>query len=120
MARAAASSIVFSFLPEFIQRQGGGTLDEVFKVNFISSICGVPGSIVGYFLIRSRLGRRFTLSITSFLAMISFIVFTVKTDKVYLIVASSSARFLSDMFSSVIYTYTVNITTCIYMFANCY
>ena len=109
MTTAGANAIFYSFLPQFIKLQGGGKLsdNDVYRDNFIQTIFGIPGSLAGYFLIKSRLGRRFTMSIAAFGVGASFFVFTISPEWLVQIIASSLARFLADLFSGVIYTYTV-------------
>ncbi|KAJ3194488.1 hypothetical protein HK101_002599 [Irineochytrium annulatum] len=60
MSIAIAYTMFYSFLPTFIKNAGGAslTVNETYRNYLIQSLAGVPGSVAGYFLVDSRLGRR--------------------------------------------------------------
>ena len=81
MAGAAANCMVFSYLSEFIQKQGRGSTDEIFLANFISSICRSHWGIFSD-KVKSRTSNNIIHH--CFIDTVSIIVFALKTEKLYL------------------------------------
>ncbi|KAJ3178093.1 hypothetical protein HK101_010155 [Irineochytrium annulatum] len=85
------------------------TSDETFRDIFIISVMGVPGSILGMFLIETRLGRRYTMSLSSFGTAASLFLFTITRTRGGQLLASCLAAVLQNVMYGVLYCYTPEV-----------
>ncbi|KXN69500.1 MFS general substrate transporter [Conidiobolus coronatus NRRL 28638] len=100
-------------LPEYLemkgQAKGTGGLSDVYWSYLVFSLCGIPGSLVGGWLVDTRLGRKGTLAISTLLsgfAQIGFIFF----ESLNLVTLCSSAvSFLVTLMYAVLYSYTPEV-----------
>lgn len=101
------------FLPKYLeikgQKEGSGTMGDVYWSYLIYSLCGIPGSLVGGWLVDTKLGRRGTLALSILLdafAQLGFIFFQSLT---LVTISSSAASFLITLMYAVLYSYTPEI-----------
>ncbi|KAJ3294899.1 hypothetical protein HDU79_010278, partial [Rhizoclosmatium sp. JEL0117] len=79
MTISIAYTMFYGFLPEFIKKSSTDvalTLGETYRNFFIQTLCGIPGSIAGTFLVDSRLGRKGTMAGGAIGVGISLFLFT--------------------------------------------
>lgn len=60
------------FMPEFLSEFSTST---AYAIILIQQLCGIPGVILGTYLVESRLGRRLTTNIFNILSGCALIVF---------------------------------------------
>jgi len=105
-----------AFLPKMLilkeqdhpELAGGGTT-EVYRDTFIYAAAGVPGSLLGAYLVESRLGRRFTMFFATVVSGLCMFLFRSVTSKAELIGFSSGVSFFAQIMYASIYTYTPEV-----------
>jgi MFS family permease len=104
------------FLPRYLGMKGQTesannltNLTDVYWSYLVFSLCGIPGSLVGGWLVDTRLGRKGTLAISTLFsgfAQIGFIFF----ESLNLVTLCSSAvSFLVTLMYAVLYSYTPEV-----------
>uniref|UniRef100_A0A7S3LVX0 Major facilitator superfamily (MFS) profile domain-containing protein n=1 Tax=Palpitomonas bilix TaxID=652834 RepID=A0A7S3LVX0_9EUKA len=83
---------VIIFLPDYFHAKGIGNM-SIYEDIFLSTTGNVPGIIVAAFLIETRLGRKKTMAILSFLCAAFIFVLGPVSSATYLIVASAISKF---------------------------
>ncbi|KAJ1799473.1 hypothetical protein LPJ59_001806 [Coemansia sp. RSA 2399] len=117
------------FLPKLLETHGGGSGSKqhtsqtsatephskqvrVYRDALIYAVSGVPGSIIGSWMVNTRLGRIYSMALSTFvsgLALIAF-AFSAKTHSSALTIASSSVfGLMSTLMFAVIYAYTPEV-----------
>ncbi|KAG9297703.1 hypothetical protein G9A89_011218 [Geosiphon pyriformis] len=106
------------FLPKYLEDLGLGDIEddgenssikEALKDYLIYSICGVPGSLVGAFLIETGLGRKGTMAIATFGTSLSVFLFISVLTPTGMTVSSALVSFLATLNYAVIYGYTPEV-----------
>lgn len=100
------------FYPKFLQEHGQGgkqPLQVVYKDTLIYAAAGVPGSVLATFMIEGRLGRRYTMALSTFGTAIATILFAVLSDHTALTVFSALLSLLSTLNYAVLYSYTPEV-----------
>ncbi|KAJ3299155.1 hypothetical protein HDU76_006395 [Blyttiomyces sp. JEL0837] len=102
------------FLPKFLseqpdRNQAPPTVDETYRNFFIVSLMGIPGSVIGMYLIDTRLGRRGTMSLSAFGTAAALYLFTLSSTSRGQLIASCVAAVLQNSMYGVLYTYTPEV-----------
>ncbi|KAG0093337.1 hypothetical protein BGZ92_006203 [Podila epicladia] len=100
------------FYPKFLQEHGQGgkqPLHVVYRDTLIYAAAGVPGSVLATFMIEGRLGRRYTMAISTFGTAIATILFAVLSDHTALTIFSAILSLLSTLNYAVLYSYTPEV-----------
>ncbi|KAJ2908921.1 hypothetical protein GGI21_002400, partial [Coemansia aciculifera] len=85
---------------------------RVYRDSLIYAVSGIPGSIVGAWLVDTRLGRIYSMALSTFISGLALVAFalTAKTHNTALtIVSSSMFGFMSTLMFAVIYAYTPEV-----------
>ncbi|KAJ3109398.1 hypothetical protein HDU97_006643 [Phlyctochytrium planicorne] len=97
------------FLGSATERPVPPTPDETFRDIFIISIMGIPGSIIGMYLIDTSLGRRGSMALSAFGTAASLFLFTLSTKPINQLIASCLAAVLQNIMYGVLYSYTPEV-----------
>ncbi|KAJ3026443.1 UNVERIFIED_CONTAM: hypothetical protein HDU68_005649 [Siphonaria sp. JEL0065] len=102
------------FLPIFLAQTPDGefppiSIDETYRNYLILAIMGVPGSVAGMFLIDTQLGRKGTMTISTFGTALFLYVFTFSRTPGFQLFAGSVVSVLQNCMYGVLYTYTPEI-----------
>ncbi|KAJ1819865.1 hypothetical protein LPJ60_003534 [Coemansia sp. RSA 2675] len=85
---------------------------RVYRDSLIYAISGIPGSIVGAWMVDTRLGRIYSMALSTFISGLALVAFalTAKTHNAALTILSSSVfGFMSTLMFAVIYAYTPEV-----------
>lgn len=95
------------FLPQYLQNSGQNTptpTNIVYRNYAITSIVGVPGSLVAYYTVDTKyIGRKYTIAISSLLTGILLCLFTVSPNPNYQLAMSSLEAFFQNIMYGVLY-----------------
>ncbi|CAG8483346.1 8940_t:CDS:10 [Ambispora gerdemannii] len=107
------------FLPKYLESLGlededmpnqrDSLMKEVLRDYLIYSICGVPGSVVGAYLIESSLGRKGSMAIATFGTSLAVFLFITVRSSTNIILSSATVSFLATLNYAVIYGYTPEV-----------
>jgi len=103
------------FLPKYLESLGlhNGRSDsltqDVLKDYVVYSLCGVPGSLAGAWLIETSLGRIGTMSIATFGTALSVFLFSAVKSHYSEVISSAMVSFLATLNYAVIYGYTPEV-----------
>lgn len=110
---ALAYNLFTIFLPKYLEMKGQddgvNNMSDVYWRYLIFSLSGIPGSLVGSWLVDTKLGRKGTLALSilfSGLAQVGFIFFK---DINLVTLCSSSVSFLVTLMYAVLYCYTPEV-----------
>ncbi|KAF5856000.1 hypothetical protein ETB97_008036 [Aspergillus alliaceus] len=102
-----------AFLPQYIKAAGGATEQSTYIVyrNYaITSIVGVPGSILACFTVDIKyVGRKGTMIISTLITGILLFCFTATTDPNIQLLCSSLEAFFQNIMYGVLYAYTPEV-----------
>ncbi|KAJ1668970.1 hypothetical protein GGF38_002617 [Coemansia sp. RSA 25] len=103
-----------SFAPANAAIAGGPHSKQirVYRDSLIYAISGIPGSIVGAWMVDTRLGRIYSMALSTFISGLALVAFalTAKTHNAALTIISSSVfGFMSTLMFAVIYAYTPEV-----------
>ncbi|OJJ47000.1 hypothetical protein ASPZODRAFT_131919 [Penicilliopsis zonata CBS 506.65] len=102
-----------AFLPQYLSKSGnGGTTSTyiVYRNYAITSVVGLPGSILACFLVDMRyLGRKGTMAIATLITGIILFCFTASTNSNTQLVCSSLEAFFQNIMYGVLYAYTPEV-----------
>ncbi|KAJ2815527.1 hypothetical protein FBU31_006896 [Coemansia sp. 'formosensis'] len=85
---------------------------RVYRDSLIYAVSGIPGSIVGAWMVDTRLGRIYSMALSTFISGLALVAFalTTKTHNAALTIISSSVfGFMSTLMFAVIYAYTPEV-----------
>ncbi|KAJ2843133.1 hypothetical protein J3B02_005363, partial [Coemansia erecta] len=118
------------FLPKLLEASGGGgggnkqpqasettpgshTVQiHVYRDSLIYAVSGIPGSIIGAWLVGTRLGRIYSMALSTFisgLALVAFAMAAKSSNSALTIVSSSVFGLMSTLMFAVIYAYTPEV-----------
>ncbi|CAG8708549.1 17585_t:CDS:2 [Acaulospora morrowiae] len=115
---SVAFNMFNTFLPKFLENQetrnesnndSSKVITEVLKDYIIFSICGVPGSLIGTYLIETPLGRIYTMSLGAFGSSLSVFLFAIFDSRAWSITCNVLFNILNIIEYSVIYGYTAEV-----------
>jgi MFS family permease len=102
-----------AFLPQYLQRAGGGqsqSTDIVYRNYAITSIVGLPGSILACFTVDIKyIGRKGTMIAGTLITGVLLFCFTASTDPDIQLVCSSLEAFFQNIMYGVLYAYTPEV-----------
>ncbi|CAG8438732.1 17475_t:CDS:2 [Cetraspora pellucida] len=104
------------FLPKYLEALAMGNesnrsdvLTQVLKDILIYSAWGIPGSLIGTWLIDTPLGRRYTMAAGAFGTSLAVFLFSVLTTRIGTIICCSSISLFTTIKYAVIYGYTAEV-----------
>jgi MFS family permease len=104
-----------AFLPQYLAHAGSDAsaatpVNITYRNYAITSIVGVPGSIIGCFTVNIKyVGRKGTMAIATLLTAIILFCFTVSSDSNIQLVCSSLEAFFQNIMYGVLYAYTPEV-----------
>ncbi|KAA8899168.1 sugar transporter [Sphaerosporella brunnea] len=102
-----------AFLPMYLARSGAnGTKPNsiVYRNYLITSLLGVPGSILAHITVETRhIGRKGTLAAATLLSGVFLYLFTVSTSDAYQLAFTSLESFFQNAMYGVLYAYTPEV-----------
>jgi MFS family permease len=97
------------FLPTLLKLKTGSGLESTYKNTMIYSAAGLPGSFMGVWAVETRLGRKWTMALSTLGATVAiFFFYTTNTDQDVVLAASCFNCLTQSMFAA-IYTYTPEV-----------
>lgn len=102
-----------AFLPQYIKRAGGSTEQStsiVYRNYAITSIVGVPGSILACFTVDIKyVGRKGTMLVATLITGVLLFCFTASTDPNIQLLCSCLEAFFQNIMYGVLYAYTPEV-----------
>ncbi|GAB1197043.1 hypothetical protein APSETT444_006324 [Aspergillus pseudonomiae] len=102
-----------AFLPQYLKQAGGGAEQSTYIVyrNYaITSIVGVPGSVLACFTVDIKyVGRKGTMIISTMITGVLLFCFTATTDPNIQLLCSSLEAFFQNIMYGVLYAYTPEV-----------
>ncbi|KAL8660382.1 MAG: hypothetical protein Q9202_006617 [Teloschistes flavicans] len=102
-----------AFLPQYLSNSGGQqeTAPSIVYRNYaITSIVGVPGSLIAYYTVNIKyIGRKGTIAISTVITGILVFCFTISTDPSFQLTFSSLEAFFQNVMYGVLYAYTPEV-----------
>lgn len=102
-----------AFLPQYLAQNGaGGTTPTniVYRNYAITSIVGVPGSIIGYYTVNIKyIGRKGTMAAATAISGMFLFLFTTSTNSGTQLAFSSLEAFFQNIMYGVLYAYTPEV-----------
>ncbi|KAL4906543.1 hypothetical protein BDW74DRAFT_167187 [Aspergillus multicolor] len=102
-----------AFLPQYLQRAGGGESQSpniVYRNYAITSIVGLPGSVLACFTVDIKyIGRKGTMIAGTLLTGVLLFCFTASTDPNIQLLCSSLEAFFQNIMYGVLYAYTPEV-----------
>jgi MFS family permease len=102
-----------AFLPQYLANSGSDqpTAPSIVYRNYaITSVVGVPGSFIAYYLVEIKwLGRRRTMAIASAITGVFIFLFTVSGDPQFQLAFSCLEAFFQNIMYGVLYAYTPEV-----------
>ncbi|KAG0289019.1 hypothetical protein BGZ96_007312 [Linnemannia gamsii] len=100
------------FYPKFLQEHGQGghqPLQLVYLDILIYSAAGVPGSVLATVMVEGRLGRRYTMAVSTFGTALATILFAVLSSRAAMTTFSAILSLLATLNYAVLYSYTPEV-----------
>ncbi|KAF9346012.1 hypothetical protein BGX26_002520 [Mortierella sp. AD094] len=100
------------FYPKFLQEHGEGgnqPLTLVYWDILIYSIAGVPGSVLATIMVEGRLGRRYTMAVSTLGTALATFLFAVLPNHTAMTIFSAILSLLSTLNYAVLYSYTPEV-----------
>lgn len=104
-----------AFLPQYLSRGKGSSGEpissyETYRNYAITSVVGVPGSILAHYTVNLRyIGRKGTMAASTLLSGIFLFLFTISADSSYQLAFSSLEAFFQNIMYGVLYAYTPEV-----------
>lgn len=97
-----------AFLPQYLQNAGKNVAPTpnniVYRDYAITSIVGIPGSIIAYFTVDIKyIGRKGTIAVSTLLTGIILFLFTLSSNSNYQLTMSSLEAFFQNIMYGVLY-----------------
>ncbi|KAK3833665.1 MAG: major facilitator superfamily domain-containing protein [Linnemannia gamsii] len=100
------------FYPKFLQEHGQGghqPLELVYMDILIYACAGVPGSVLATVMVEGRLGRRYTMAVSTFGTALATILFAVLSSRAAMTTFSAILSLLATLNYAVLYSYTPEV-----------
>ncbi|KAG0330203.1 hypothetical protein BGZ99_007064, partial [Dissophora globulifera] len=100
------------FYPKFLQEHGESghqSLKQVYQDILIYTFAGVPGSVLATVMVEGRLGRRYTMAVSTLGTALATILFAVLTSHAAMTTFSAILSLLSTLNYAVLYSYTPEV-----------
>jgi MFS family permease len=114
-----AHTMFNAFLPKYLESlslsdrrkdtYNDSLMQNVLKDYIIYSLCGIPGNLVGSWLIETFLGRIGTMSIAAFGTALAVFLFSAVKSHYSKVLSSAMVNFLSTLIYAVTYGYTPEV-----------
>ncbi|CAG8752091.1 3072_t:CDS:2, partial [Racocetra fulgida] len=88
---------------------GKSLIREVLRDYLIYSVCGIPGSLFGSFLIETKLGRKGSMALATFGTSLAVFLFSTVRSRSGEVISSAMVSFLATLNYAVIYGYTPEV-----------
>ncbi|CAG8479068.1 16030_t:CDS:2, partial [Racocetra fulgida] len=88
---------------------GKTLIREVLRDYLIYSVCGIPGSLFGSFLIETTLGRKGSMALATFGTSLAVFLFSTVRSRSGEVISSAMVSFLATLNYAVIYGYTPEV-----------
>lgn len=102
-----------AFLPQYLANSGGGAATPtsiVYRNYAITSIVGVPGSLIACYTVNIKyIGRKGTMAISTAISGVFLFLFTTSTDSGAQLAFSSLEAFFQNIMYGVLYAYTPEV-----------
>ncbi|POS86531.1 hypothetical protein EPUL_001606 [Erysiphe pulchra] len=104
-----------SFLPQYLSRgqtSSGEPISEyiTYRNNVITSVMGIPGSILACYTVNlPYIGRRGTMIVSTFICGIMLFLFTISNDASFQLWFSAIESFFQNVMYAVLYSYTPEV-----------
>lgn len=100
-----------AFLPQYLSQNGaGGTNPHTYRDYVITSVVGVPGSILACWTVNiPHFGRKGTMALATLLSGVFVILFTTATDSGFQLAMSCMEAFFQNIMYGVLYAYTPEV-----------
>ena len=103
-----------AFLPQYLQNSGKGVAPTptriVYRNYAITSIVGVPGSIIAAWTVDIKyIGRKYTIAVSTCLTGIILFLFTISSNSNYQLTMTSLEAFFQNIMYGVLYAYTPEV-----------
>lgn len=96
-----------AFLPQYLKNSGQNAptpTNIVYRNYAITSIVGVPGSVIAYYTVDIKyIGRKYTIAMSSLLTGILIYLFTVSSDPNYQLAMTCLEAFVQNIMYGVLY-----------------
>lgn len=112
MMIGVAYCMFYGFLPKLlltINPDNHPSLDDTYRDFFIQTLCGVPGTIAGTFLIETAIGRKGTMAVGAIGVGLSLFLFTTTGHTSWQLFFNCIASFLSSIVYGVLSSYTSEV-----------
>ncbi|KAF9365182.1 hypothetical protein BGX34_011077 [Mortierella sp. NVP85] len=100
------------FYPKFLQEHGQGghqALRQVYLDILIYSLAGVPGSVLATVMVEGKLGRRYTMAVSTLGTALATVLFASLSSHVAMTIFSAILSLLSTLNYAVLYSYTPEV-----------
>ncbi|KAF8924919.1 hypothetical protein BGZ58_001308, partial [Dissophora ornata] len=100
------------FYPKFLQehgQNGNQSLRQVYQDILIYAVSGVPGSVLATVMVESKLGRRYTMAVSTLGAALATILFAALSSHAAMTTFSAILNLLSTLMYAVLYSYTPEV-----------
>lgn len=99
-----------AFLPQYLGSGADTSINTTYRNYAITSIVGVPGSILGCYTVNVKyIGRKGTMAIATLITAIILFCFTISTDPNVQLTCSSLEAFFQNIMYGVLYAYTPEV-----------
>ncbi|KAI9924744.1 hypothetical protein ASPWEDRAFT_511279 [Aspergillus wentii DTO 134E9] len=102
-----------AFLPQYLKNAGGDSATDnytVYRNYAITSVVGVPGSILACYTVEIKyIGRKGTMAISSLITGVILFCFTASTDSDIQLLCSCLEAFFQNIMYGVLYAYTPEV-----------
>ncbi|GAA99250.1 uncharacterized protein L969DRAFT_102623 [Mixia osmundae IAM 14324] len=111
---SAGYTIFNVYLPKFLEdkvgrEELGGGLTESLQEYVIYTVAGCPGSIIGAYLIETRLGRRGSMALSTLMTALGTFIFVMVTSKAGVVLSSMLVSLMATLMYAIIYGYTPEV-----------
>jgi len=96
------------FLPVLLTRNGI-VIEHAYQDVFIYAAVGIPGSLLGAYLVETKFGRKWTMAIWTAMSGLFMLTFGFSRSHVLFITFSSFVSFSSQIMYAAVYTYTPEV-----------
>lgn len=97
------------FVPDMLKSKHIGGSDDVYRDAIIYAAAGIPGSVMGAYFVETRLGRKWTMVISTLLASASLFLFNLASTQVSVVLVTSVTNLFSMIMFAGYYTYTPEV-----------
>lgn len=101
------------FLPKYMEltnnKENNKEKHEMYSSYFLYSLCGIPGSIIGSYMVETKLGRKGAMFIATIGVSICLFLFTYQKSSIMMLIFSGLVNFLATIIYAILYAYTPEV-----------